>query len=139
MTFRWLADAVVLAHAAFVLFVVFGGFLALRWRWMPWIHVPAALWGVLIEYVAWICPLTPLENALRHRAGQTGYAEGFVEHYVIPVLYPVGLTSASRWVLGTFVVLVNAVAYRMVLRRRRRVAEPMPQAAGHIERDLKPP
>src|SRR5438046_5709173 len=73
MVYRILADAVVLVHAAFVAFVVLGGFLAWRWRWVVWLHVPCALWGVAIEYAGWICPLTPLENALRARAGLEGY------------------------------------------------------------------
>src|SRR3989442_15612570 len=101
MLYRWLADAVVVLHAAFVAFVLLGGFLALRWRRIAWVHVPAAIWGVLIEYAGWICPLTPLENALRDRAGQAGYAGGFIEHYVLHVLYPGELTPAVRWALGT--------------------------------------
>src|SRR5215470_12064692 len=101
MAYRVLADAVVLLHATFVAFVVLGGFLTWRWRWIGWVHVPCALWGVAIEYGGWICPLTPLENALRARAGLEGYREGFVEHYLLPILYPTGLTRVSQVVLGT--------------------------------------
>ncbi len=114
---RVLADGVVLVHTAFVAFVVLGGFLAWRWRPLVWAHVPCALWGMLIEYRGWICPLTPLENALRRRAGLEGYAGGFVEHYVIPVLYPAGLTRPTQALLGTLVLVVNLAAYGILLRR----------------------
>ena len=86
------ADAVVVLHVCFVLFVLLGGLLALRWPRLTWVHVPAALWGVVIELGGWICPLTPLENALRQRGGSAGYHGDFVEHYILPVLYPAGLT-----------------------------------------------
>ena len=86
MSARLAADAVVLVHLAFVVFVVVGGFLAMHWPRITWLHVPAALWGAWAELTATICPLTPLENALRHRAGETGYEGGFIEHYLIPVL-----------------------------------------------------
>ncbi len=92
MSARLAADAVVLVHLAFVVFVVVGGFLAIRWPRIAWLHVPAALWGAWAELTATICPLTPLENALRRRAGETGYEGGFIEHYLIPLLYPAGLT-----------------------------------------------
>ncbi len=117
MVYRILADAVVLVHAAFVAFVVIGGFLAWRWRWVVWLHVPCALWGIAIEYAGWICPLTPLENALRARAGLEGYRGGFVEHYVIPALYPAGLARPTQVVLGTLVLVVNLVAYGVLIRR----------------------
>jgi hypothetical protein len=120
MIFRWLADAVALLHAAFVVFVVLGGLLVLRWRRVAWLHVPSAIWGVLIEYGGWICPLTPLENALRERAGQAGYSGGFVEHYVLRALYPVGLTKEVQWVLGALVLLVNGLVYGSIWIRRRR-------------------
>src|SRR3989449_5356917 len=84
---------------------------------LVWLHVPCALWGVAIEYAGWICPLTPLENALRTRAGLEGYRGGFVEHYVIPALYPAGLARPTQVVLGTFVLVVNLVAYGVLIRR----------------------
>jgi hypothetical protein len=118
--YRLAADLVVAAHALFVAFVLGGGFLAWRWRKLAWVHAPAAAWGALIEFAGWICPLTPLENTLRLRAGEAGYAGGFVEHYVIPVVYPAGLTPAVQVVLGTVVILVNAIAYGVLLARRRR-------------------
>ena len=120
MIFRILADIVVVLHALFVAFVVLGGFLALRWRAIAWLHVPAALWGALIEYAGWICPLTPLENLLRTRAGNGGYSGGFVEHYVLRALYPGDLTPTVRWMLGSFVIMVNGVAYALLLRQSRR-------------------
>ena len=117
MVYRALADCVVLVHAAFVAFVMLGGFLAWRWRAVVWAHVPAAVWGAATEYAGWTCPLTPLENALRARAGLEGYRGGFVEHYVIPLLYPAGLTRPAQAVLGTLVVAVNVVAYTVLIRR----------------------
>jgi hypothetical protein len=118
MSARIAADLIVLIHLGFVRFVVAGGFLALRWRWMPWLHLPAAVWGALIEFAGWICPLTPWENALRRAAGEAGYPGGFVEHYLLPVLYPAGLTREVQLALGLLVVAVNALAYAMVWRRR---------------------
>jgi len=120
MAYRLLADAVVLFHTAFVAFVVLGGFLAWRWSRIAWLHVPCAVWGAVIEYRGWICPLTPLENDLRRRAGLAGYAGGFVEHYVLPVLYPAGLTRPAQALLGTLVVIVNLIAYGVLLRRALR-------------------
>ncbi len=120
MPFRLLADLVVAVHALFVLFVVAGGFFAWRWRRMVWLHVPAAAWGVAIEVAAGICPLTPLENRLRLRAGLEGYPGGFLEHYVIPVLYPAGLTRRTQLILGALALAANLVAYGVLLRRLRR-------------------
>jgi drug/metabolite transporter superfamily protein YnfA len=122
MVYRILADAVVLVHLLFVVFVVLGGFLVWRWSRVAWVHVPAAVWGATIEYAGWICPLTPLENACRARAGLAGYRGGFVEHYLIPLLYPAGLTPRAQTVLGTVVVAVNVLAYGVVIRRMRRGA-----------------
>src|SRR2546421_11199209 len=101
MVYRALADCVVLLHAGFVAFVLLGGFLAWRWGALVWVHAPAALWGAAIEYGGWTCPLTPLEHALRARAGREGYRGGVVEHYVIPPLYPAGLTRPAQTGLGT--------------------------------------
>jgi hypothetical protein len=118
MIYRWLADAVVLIHLAFVAFVVAGGLLTIRWPRVAWAHIPAAIWGAVIEYVGWICPLTPLENALRDRAGQGGYTGGFVEHYLLRTLYPSGLTRTDQWALGTIVIVINGVAYGYARHRR---------------------
>jgi hypothetical protein len=116
---RFLADLLVVLHALFVLFVVAGGFLALRWRRLAWLHVPAALWGAAIEFMGWICPLTPLENQLRRLAGEAGYQGGFVEHYLIPTLYPTDYTLALRLTLGALVVVLNGLAYTLYLKVRR--------------------
>src|SRR2546422_3235782 len=91
MTYRVLADLVVLAHTLFVLFVVVGGFLVWRWRWLAGLHRPRAVWGMGVEYKGWVCPLTPLENAPRTRAGRHGSEGGVVGHYLFPGVYPAGL------------------------------------------------
>jgi hypothetical protein len=114
-----LADLVVGLHFAFVLFVVLGGLLALRWPRAAWLHLPAVAWGALIEWRGWICPLTPLEVALRRRAGEAGYEGDFLERYLVPVLYPPGLTREIQLGLAVGVVILNAVVYTAVLRRRR--------------------
>jgi len=119
---RLLATVVVLAHLAFVAFVVAGGVLALRWPRAAWLHLPAAAWGALIALAGFICPLTPLENWLRVRGGTPAYDTGFLEHYLLPVLYPVTMTRQLQLVTGVFVVVLNALVYWRVLRRRRRVA-----------------
>ena len=120
MIYRALADVVVLIHGAFVLFVVFGALLVIAWPRVAWIHVPCAVWGVLIEFAGWICPLTPIENALRQRAGEAGYTGGFVEHYILHAIYPNELTRQTQWVLGAFVAIINTAAYAYILARRRR-------------------
>lgn len=118
MIFGWMANAVLLLHLAFIVFVLLGGLLVLRWPRVAFAHLPAAVWGILVEVAGWICPLTPLEIALRQRAGQAGFAGGFVEHYVTAVVYPEGLTRPAQIALGILAVLVNAVIYRRILARR---------------------
>lgn len=120
MLYRLLADLVVGLHFAFVLFVVLGGLFALRWPRAAWFHIPTAIWGAGIEFVQGVCPLTPLENRFRHLGGEAGYAGGFVEHYLWPVLYPAGLSQNVQLGLGIFVVLLNLVIYTVVWRRRAR-------------------
>ena len=117
MLYRLLANTVVTAHALFIVFVVLGGFLAWRWRWVAALHLPCAAWGVLIEFRHWVCPLTPLENHLRAKAGAQGYEGGFIEHYLLPVIYPGGLTPRSQLVLGTAALAVNLLAYGVLARR----------------------
>ncbi len=123
MLYRLAADTVVFLHFAFTVFVVLGGFLAWRWRKLAWIHVPAAVWGAFIEFAGWICPLTPLENHFRRLAGEAGYTGGFIEHYLLPVLYPRGLTPTIQIILGIIVVVVNGYAYWVYFRRRRHPAD----------------
>jgi len=120
MLSRLAADVLVLLHLAFIVFVIAGGVLAWRWRWVAWAHVPCALWGAAIELVGWVCPLTPLEVALRRQAGQAGYEGGFIEHYILPIVYPGGLTPAIQIVLGLLLVGLNAFAYAVYFRTRRR-------------------
>ena len=119
MGWRLLADALVVGHLAFIVFALFGGLLV-AWRtWLVWLHLPAALWGVWIETSGSICPLTPWENQLRRLAGDAGYPGGFVEHYLIPVIYPAGLTPAIQIALAIVVVTVNAAIYSVILLRWR--------------------
>ena len=120
MLYRALADLVLLVHLAFVLFVVVGGLLVLRRPKVAWLHLPAAAWGVLIEFAGWICPLTPWEVSLRIRGGDAGYAGGFIAHYVTALLYPAGLTRGVQVVLGAFALLLNAAIYSYIVARRRR-------------------
>ena len=117
---RVLATLVVLVHLAFVAFVVAGGTLALRWPRVAWIHLPAALWGAMIALAGFICPLTPLENWLRVRGGAQTYDTGFLEHYLLPILYPAAMTRELQIATGVFVVALNALVYCLVLRRARR-------------------
>ena len=116
---RLLADAVVLVHLLFILFGLFGGLLALRnLGWMA-VHVPAVVWITLLEFNGWICPLTPLENRLRRAAGEAGYTGGFIEHYLLPVIYPAGLTPQIQFWLGVAALAINLAIYAVVLRWRR--------------------
>jgi hypothetical protein len=117
--FRAGADAVLVVHFAFVLFVIFGGLLALRWPRIAWVHLPIALYGAIIEFVGFICPLTPLEVWLRQRGGESGYAGGFIEHYIVAALYPGGLTRGIQLGLGVGVLVLNLVIYLFVWRRYR--------------------
>jgi hypothetical protein len=111
MGFSVAADAVLVLHFAFVLFVVAGGLLVLRWPRVAWLHVPAALWGALIEFGGWICPLTPLENSLRQRGGESGYSGGFIDHYVTSLIYPDGLTRPMQIAIGLLVLVINGYVY----------------------------
>lgn len=128
MAYRILADLVVGLHAAFVVFVVVGGLFALQWPRMALVHLPAAVWGALIEFQGGVCPLTPLEKSLRAAAGQAGYQGGFIEHYLLPVLYPSGLTREVQLALGTAVVVINLAVYGCLLLRRR--SRPTPPRTG---------
>jgi hypothetical protein len=114
------ADIIVVLHFLFILFVVFGGLLAFKWRWVVWIHVPAAVWGALIEFVGWVCPLTPLENQLRQAAGGEGYSVAFIEHYLMPLIYPSGLTRDIQVELGIGVVVINVAIYAVFFLKRPR-------------------
>ena len=119
MSYRLLADAVLLLHLGFILFVVFGALLLHRWPRLCWLHLPAVLWGAYAELSGTICPLTPLENRLRELGGQAGYPGGFVEHYLWPLIYPAALTREMQIGIGLGVVAINLFAYLWWLRRRR--------------------
>lgn len=119
MIHRLLSDFVALTHLGFVAFVVLGGLLALRWRRAAWFHLPALFWGITIVFTGWICPLTPLENRLRARGGTPAYGAGFVEHYLLPILYPGPMTDGVRLAIGAGVIGVNIIIYGWVVARRR--------------------
>ncbi|MEQ9400421.1 MAG: DUF2784 domain-containing protein [Longimicrobiales bacterium] len=119
MLYRFLADVTVVVHGLFIVFVVFGGLAVARWPRVAWGHVPCAVWGALIEFAGWICPLTPLENHFRRLAGQEGYPGGFIETYLIPLIYPGALTREIQIALGVGVIVVNVAAYGWALRARR--------------------
>ncbi|HWN19392.1 MAG TPA: DUF2784 domain-containing protein [Gemmatimonadales bacterium] len=112
-----MADLVVVAHFLFVVFVVLGGLLVLRWPRVAYLHIPAAIWGAAIELAGGICPLTPLENSLRQQAGGTGYSGGFIEHYILPVLYPSALTRDIQLLFGFLVIAFNVTIYVYAFRR----------------------
>jgi hypothetical protein len=116
MLYRVLATTVALVHLAFILFVVLGGVLVLRWPRIAWLHIPAAIWGALIEFASWYCPLTDLENYFLRKAGRAGYTEGFIAHYLFAIIYPSGLTRGFEIAIGVFVVTVNATFYVRLLR-----------------------
>jgi hypothetical protein len=121
MVFRLTADLLIVAHFGYVAFVVLGGLLVLRRPRLAWVHAPCAVWGALVEFAGWICPITPLEVALRERGGESAYGGDFVAHYLIPVLYPAALTRTVQIALGTLVVALNAVMYVRLAWRQRAV------------------
>jgi hypothetical protein len=115
MTAKLIADLLVLLHLGFILFVVLGGVLVLKWRWLAWLHIPCVIWGVLIELHGWICPLTPLELHFRQLAGEVGYHGGFIDHYLVPLIYPPGLTSDLQIALAVILLIINLALYGYVL------------------------
>jgi Protein of Unknown function (DUF2784) len=126
-----MADLIVALHFAFVLFVVLGGLLVLRWPRLIWLHVPAVAWGVLIEFAGWICPLTPLENRLRAQQGEARYEGDFIARYILPVLYPEGLTRRDQWLLGGIALAVNLAVYAWIFLKHRR------PSGDHISSDIR--
>ena len=115
-----LADLVLIVHLAFVVFVLCGGLLVPRWRWIAWLHLPAALWGAVVELTGWICPLTPLENWLRTQGGEATYAGDFIGRYLLPILYPEALTPDIQVMLGVLVLVVNLAIYGWLWQAGRR-------------------
>ena len=120
MVFRILADLTVVLHAGFVVFVVLGGVLVVRWPRVAWVHLPAVAWGAWIEFAGWICPLTPLENWLRVQGAEAAYTSSFIEHYLIPLVYPASLSRPLQYALGALVLIINGIVYAVVLGRRAR-------------------
>jgi hypothetical protein len=117
--FRFLADAALVLHLAFIAFVVLGGFLVLRFHALAWIHLPAVAWAAATEFLGIVCPLTPLENRLRALGGDVGYGGGFIEHYLTAWIYPAGLTQEIQWLLGFAVIAINLAFYLKLWQRRR--------------------
>ena len=124
MIYRALAEVTLATHAVFIAFVVIGGFLAIHVRRVAWFHIPCAIWGALIEFAGWTCPLTPLENVLRRAGGEAGYNEGFIERYLLPLIYPGDLTRELQFLLGALAVGLNLIAYWLVLRRGAKTHAP---------------
>jgi hypothetical protein len=124
MRYALLAWLTVGIHAAFILFVVFGGLGVVRRGRLAWLHVPAVMWGAFVEFTGTVCPLTPVENHFRALAGAAGYSEGFIEHYLLGAMYPMSLTAQVQYLLGTLVLLINAAAYLLAWRRARARAAP---------------
>ena len=114
---RLAADLILALHLGFILFVIFGGLLLLRYPRVMYLHVPAAVWGAFVEISGRICPLTTWENNLRRSAGESGYAESFIEHYLVPIIYPAGLTRGVQLAIAGVVILTNIVIYGWLLYR----------------------
>ncbi|MES9956032.1 MAG: DUF2784 domain-containing protein [Sedimenticola sp.] len=114
------ADLVLLIHFSFILFVVLGGLLVLRWNRLAWLHVPSVIWGVTIDAMGWICPLTPLENSLRIAGGERGFEGGFIEHYLLPLIYPLGMSRGEQIALAMLALLLNLAIYTIIVKRRMR-------------------
>jgi hypothetical protein len=115
MWYKLLADFTIIIHLAFILFVVLGGLLVLRWKKMIWVHIPVALWGIIVEYFNVLCPLTPLENYFRVMAGKQIYTTDFIEQYLLPMIYPEALSLILQYILGSTVILINLIIYLLVL------------------------
>jgi hypothetical protein len=113
------ADAIVAVHLGFVLFVLLGGLLVLRWPRVAFLHLPSVIWGIAVEYAGWVCPLTPVEGYLRERGGTAAYSGDFVEHYILPILYPASLTRDTQALMGSLALAVNGLVYWRVIRARR--------------------
>lgn len=119
--FYWIAaNLLVVVHLGFICFVLIGGFLVFRWRRLVFMHIPAVVWGALIEYQGWLCPLTPWEQQLRQAGGMAGYSGGFIEHYLLPVLYPAYVSRDVQIILGTFVIVLNLAIYGWMIMQRVR-------------------
>ena len=121
MLYQILADFIVILHFAFIVFVLGGGILVIKWRWIIWLHIPAVIWGALISFFGWICPLTPIENMLRQVGRGEEYLTGFIEHYLLPVIYPSGLDRKMYIVMGIFVLVFNLAIYALLIAKFKRL------------------
>ena len=124
MIYSFLADLLVVFHLVFILYVMAGALLIFKWPKTLWLHLPACFWGMTVEFTGWICPLTPWEIRLRGLAGEEGYTESFIEHYLIPIIYPIGLTREIQMVLGGTVLIVNLSLYTLILIKRKKRKTP---------------
>jgi hypothetical protein len=120
MLYSFAADVLLVLHLVFIVFVMLGGLLLLKWRWLIYLHLPAVAWGILVELLGWLCPLTPLEQHFRMLAGETGYSGGFVQHYLLPIIYPAGLTREVQIILAIGVISINLVIYTVIYVKYRR-------------------
>jgi len=117
MIYSLAADALLILHLLFIVFVVLGGLLVFKWHKLLLLHLAAVSWGVMVEFNHWICPLTPWENSLRRAAGEASYHTSFIEHYLMPLIYPAGLTYDTQLLLGSFVLVINLIIYSLLLRK----------------------
>ena len=122
-----LAGAVIITHFLFIAFVAAGGLLVWRWPRLAWIHLPAVVWGIVVELTGWICPLTPLENHLRRLSHGRSYSGGFIEQYFIPVIYPANLTASTQYILGGLVIAINLVIYTIIIRKQLLLPKDVPR------------
>lgn len=120
MIFKILADLVLVLHFCFILFVLFGASLVFKYPRVIWFHLPIAAYGMLISFFRWVCPLTPLENTFRALAGEQGYETGFIEHYLLPLIYPGDLTSSIAITMGLFVLTLNGLLYGVLFYRNKK-------------------
>lgn len=127
MLYKLLAEAVIILHFAFIMFAILGGLLILWRNWVIYIHLPAVVWGAVVEIKGWVCPLTPLENQLMRLSGDSGYANGFIDHYLLPIIYPAGITHQIQVILGILVILINTGIYAFVYWRKSRPNHPIPK------------
>ena len=119
MFYSLAADTLLVVHFLFIGFVVLGGWLVFKWRWLIFLHLPAVAWGILLEFQGWLCPLTPWEQQFRLAAGDTSYESGFIEHYLTPLIYPANLDHDMQLVLGSFVLIINLFIYGLLVLRRK--------------------
>ena len=117
--YLWLSNLIVISHLLYILFVLFGALLLLRWPRLVWLHIPAVIWGILVEFMGWYCPLTPWENDLRRMGGATVYEGDFIAEYLLPLIYPAELTRELQILFGALVILLNVIIYGIVWYRRK--------------------